>query len=254
MIRNTGGFSDTVLLNVFKEAHPFGFGIKQWADHNFWTDVPGMVQKFKSPDCNLYGLVTHQPQHWIAHRLQSSGFFVELDSNINSGGSFVAADQVHLTVEAMVDYAEKAVQSGESVFLLFKNPPPRWKNSRSRKATDADLERVDLISSSEKENDETTPSGKLRFFIWKSVGRFHMSLNRCHSGLIKGYEVYHCGEHFLTGPFYGTQKNFTKLEKIAIQIFQESFEEKIFKETNPAREASYDRYESQNRAFNKLLD
>ena len=119
-----------MLLAVFEASKSSGFQIKKWGDNNFWTDAVGMSHKLESLDCvtSLYGLFTHRPQHWIAHLLQSSGSFVHLDSNVNHGGSFEAADQESLNVAELVQFAHSAVSAGDSVYLLFKSHAPLWSN------------------------------------------------------------------------------------------------------------------------------
>ena len=257
-------------MDVFDDSRSrsAGFAIKKWGLSNFWLDEEDMINKIDLCEASLHGLVAHRPGHWISHRLQSYGTFAELDSNVNFGAAFEAAEQPHRTTAKLVSFALHEVKAGHAVFLLFKNPVPRWKKRKAvRTVTDDGLSEFELSSDGEPdetdaiippvgkelplsiEPDDTDaiipPVGKQRpFSVYKSHGYFEMSLRR-RGAMLVGYTLFYRGQYFLKGPLVSCDKRFTTMERIAYATFQKAYEELVYNETRSERFRGYDNIESQ---------
>ena len=127
------GFSDTVLFDVFHKARTAGFSVKQYRSEH-WEDSVGMqnILEIWARAGVLRGLIFNTPGHFIAHRLQSTGCFAEIDSQHHHSWTY-------RTTRELVAHTAAWVKARHPVYVILQTEsgkPASRKNATNKQTYD----------------------------------------------------------------------------------------------------------------------
>jgi hypothetical protein len=125
---NHGGFGTDTIFRVFEAAKHVGFQVLGCESHAF-DDTQNMLNAIETSASKgqLRGFVMHRPLHWVGHRLQSTGCFVELDSQriaVGAERGQAIKRQPHRTTLQLIAHAKIQADLGHRIFAVFHSSLP----------------------------------------------------------------------------------------------------------------------------------